>query len=259
MTLVVSENTGSDQLFRLTEFAKNGVIARRSRNTPQHPQPYSEKPHETTIPIDNPERLRLERQHEGQENWRLWGRIFTRSSLGHGARGLQRPRRNWEHLDHDQSRSRVYRWNEDGWAASATSNGGCVSRSPCGMVATRLKERAFRSDRQSGQPRRRREDITSISTPRPATAICIWLYKISPGLNIPTAGWWRKTAAGSLGPAVQPAGYRRFRRYPLLGRGRACQGRPEEIHIRIAVANRGPKQRFCICCRNCGSQHLGLG
>ena len=36
-----------------------------------------------TIPIDNPERLRLERQHQGQENWRLWGRILR---SGPGAR-----------------------------------------------------------------------------------------------------------------------------------------------------------------------------
>ena len=35
-----------------------------------------------TITIDNPERLRLERQHEGQENWRLWGPYLAERAWG---------------------------------------------------------------------------------------------------------------------------------------------------------------------------------
>jgi len=67
-----------------------------------------------TIPIDNPERLRLERQHEGQENWRLWGPYLAERAWGTVREDYSAHGEAWEHLDHDQSRSRVYRWNEDG-------------------------------------------------------------------------------------------------------------------------------------------------
>ena len=45
--------------------------------------PYSgETPMKAPIPIDNPERLRLERQHQGQENWRLWGPYLAERAWG---------------------------------------------------------------------------------------------------------------------------------------------------------------------------------
>ncbi|MCA9780785.1 MAG: glucosidase, partial [Candidatus Eremiobacteraeota bacterium] len=67
-----------------------------------------------TIPIDNPERLRLERQYEGKEDWRLWGPYLSERAWGTVREDYSAHGEAWEHLDHDQSRSCVYRWNEDG-------------------------------------------------------------------------------------------------------------------------------------------------
>ena len=65
-------------------------------------------------PALNPERLRLEAQHEGRENWRLWGPYLAERAWGTVREDYSEHGNAWEYFDHDQARSRAYRWNEDG-------------------------------------------------------------------------------------------------------------------------------------------------
>jgi hypothetical protein len=62
----------------------------------------------------NAERQRLEAQHEGRENWRLWGPYLSERAWGTVREDYSEHGTAWEHFDHDQARSRAYRWNEDG-------------------------------------------------------------------------------------------------------------------------------------------------
>ncbi len=62
----------------------------------------------------NAERQRLEAQHEGRENWRLWGPYLAERAWGTVREDYSEYGDAWEHFDHDQARSRAYRWNEDG-------------------------------------------------------------------------------------------------------------------------------------------------
>src|SRR5512146_2544294 len=62
----------------------------------------------------NAERQRLEAQHEGREDWRMWGPYLSERAWGTVREDYSPYGNAWEYFDHDQARSRVYRWNEDG-------------------------------------------------------------------------------------------------------------------------------------------------
>jgi hypothetical protein len=60
----------------------------------------------------NAERLRLENQRAGLEDWRLWGPYLAERAAGTVREDYSEQGMVWEHLDHDQARSRAYRWSE---------------------------------------------------------------------------------------------------------------------------------------------------
>lgn len=62
----------------------------------------------------NAERQRLEAQRSGRENWRLWGPYLSERAWGTVREDYSEHGTAWEHFDHDQARSRAYRWSEDG-------------------------------------------------------------------------------------------------------------------------------------------------
>ncbi len=64
----------------------------------------------------NAERLRLEEQRAGKANWRLWGPYVAERAWGTVREDYSPWGNAWEDFDHDQARSRAYRWNEDGLA-----------------------------------------------------------------------------------------------------------------------------------------------
>ncbi|MFP5307798.1 MAG: glucosidase, partial [Gammaproteobacteria bacterium] len=62
----------------------------------------------------NKEQLRLEEQRRKQNDWRLWGPYLAERAWGTVREDYSPWGSAWEHFSHDQARSRVYRWNEDG-------------------------------------------------------------------------------------------------------------------------------------------------
>ncbi len=62
----------------------------------------------------NAERSRLEQQHRGEADWRLWGPYLSERAWGTVREDYSPGGTAWEHFDHDQARLRAYRWNEDG-------------------------------------------------------------------------------------------------------------------------------------------------
>jgi hypothetical protein len=62
----------------------------------------------------NKERRRLESQREGREDWRRWGPYLSERAWGTVREDYSDHGTAWEYFDHDQARSRAYRWNEDG-------------------------------------------------------------------------------------------------------------------------------------------------
>jgi hypothetical protein len=62
----------------------------------------------------NAERQRLEGQRAGTEDWRLWGPYLSERAWGTVREDYSEGGTAWEYFDHDQARSRAYRWSEDG-------------------------------------------------------------------------------------------------------------------------------------------------
>ncbi|WP_308298873.1 hypothetical protein [Streptomyces sp. GESEQ-35] len=82
------------------------------------------------------ERLRLADADAGRAAWRRWGPYLSERQWGTVREDYSQGGDAWSYFTHDQARSRAYRWGEDVSPASATTNSGCASRSPCGTGAT---------------------------------------------------------------------------------------------------------------------------
>jgi hypothetical protein len=73
--------------------------------------------------VQNAERSRLEEARNGGQAWRLWGPYLSERQWGTVREDYSPHGNAWEHLSHDQARSRAYRWGEDGIAG--WSDEGC--------------------------------------------------------------------------------------------------------------------------------------
>jgi hypothetical protein len=62
----------------------------------------------------NQEQKRLDAQRLKKEDWRLWGPYLSERAWGTVREDYSPNGMAWEYFDHDQSRSRAYRWSEDG-------------------------------------------------------------------------------------------------------------------------------------------------
>ncbi|MBL4701582.1 MAG: glucosidase, partial [Phycisphaeraceae bacterium] len=60
------------------------------------------------------ESIRLEESQQRTENWKRWGPYLSERQWGTVREDYSPDGNFWEHFTHDQSRSRAYRWGEDG-------------------------------------------------------------------------------------------------------------------------------------------------
>ena len=190
----------------------------------------------------NAERGRLEAQHEGRENWRLWGPYLAERAWGTVREDYSPGGTAWEDFDHDQARSRAYRWNEDGMGGICDEHQRlCFALSLWNGQDPILKERAFGLTGNQGN---HGEDVKEYYFYLDATPSHSWmryLYKYP-------------QAAYPYGRLVEE-NRRRSRQDPpfgLLDTGvfdggryfdvevRYAKASPEEIHIRVIATNRGP-------------------
>lgn len=63
---------------------------------------------------DNPESKRLTEHHNRIANWRKWGPYLCERAWGTVREDYSEEGEAWDYFTHDHSRSRTYRWNEDG-------------------------------------------------------------------------------------------------------------------------------------------------
>ncbi|MFO1372117.1 MAG: glucosidase [Candidatus Competibacteraceae bacterium] len=98
----------------------------------------------TTATTLNAERQRLERQRLGEEDWRLWGPYLSERAWGTVREDYSAYGSAWEDFDHDQARSRAYRWNEDGLGGICDRQQRlCLALALWNGRDSILKERAF--------------------------------------------------------------------------------------------------------------------
>ena len=64
--------------------------------------------------VDEAERARLEEDRRREKNWKRWGPYLAERQWGTVREDYSADGTCWEYFPHDQARSRVYRWGEDG-------------------------------------------------------------------------------------------------------------------------------------------------
>ena len=90
------------------------------------------------------EHSRLEAQRRGDQNWHLWGPYLAERAWGTVREDYSTDGDAWEHFSHEQSRSRAYRWSEDGLAGICDSEQRlCFALALWNGCDPILKERAF--------------------------------------------------------------------------------------------------------------------
>jgi len=194
-------------------------------------------------PKRNAEQQRLEAQRAGREDWRLWGPYLAERAWGTVREDYSDYGNAWEHLDHDQARSRAYRWNEDGLGGiSDEAQRLCFALALWNGRDPILKERAFGLTGNQGNHGEDVKEYYFYLDATPSHAWMRYLYKY-PQAEYPYAALVQENA-------------RRTRNDPpftLLDTGvfddarywdvevRYAKASPEEIHIRVTATNHGPQ------------------
>ena len=196
----------------------------------------------STKPLDA-ERQRLENQHTGTENWRLWGPYLAERAWGTVREDYSLHGSAWEYFDHDQARSRAYRWNEDGL-------GGICDEHQCLCLALALwngrdpilKERAFGLTGHQGNHGEDVKEYYFYLDAIPSHSYLRYLYKY-PQAEYPYA--WL-VAENARRARHEPA-------FSLLDTGVFQESRywdvevhyakagPDEIHAHLLAYNSGPE------------------
>ena len=191
----------------------------------------------------NAERRRLEANREGKENWRLWGPYLSERAWGTVREDYSAHGTAWEHLDHDQARSRAFRWNEDGLAGLCDEQQHlCLALALWNGRDPILKERAFGLTGNQGN---RGEDVKEYYfylDATPSHSFLRYLYKY-PQSEYPYSRLVDENR--QRGRDRSP--------FSLLDAGAFDDSRywdvevfyakasPDEVHMRIVAHNRGPE------------------
>ncbi|MDN5836208.1 MAG: glucosidase, partial [Nitrosospira sp.] len=187
------------------------------------------------------ERQRLENQRLGTEDWRLWGPYLSERAWGTVREDYSPGGSAWEYFDHDQSRSRAYRWNEDGLAGiSDEAQRLCFGLALWNGKDAILKERAFGVTGHQGN---RGEDVKECYFYLDATPSHAWLHYL-----------YKYPRSAFPYTRLVEENKRRSRQEPpfgLIDSGAFANGNywdvevfyakasPGELHIRIVASNRG--------------------
>ena len=191
----------------------------------------------------NEERQRLNAQHEGRENWRLWGPYLAERAWGTVREDYSPGGTAWEYLDHDQSRSRVYRWSEDGMGGICDEQQRlCFALALWNGRDPILKERAFGLTGNQGNHGEDVKEYYFYLDATPSHSYMRYLYKY-PQAEYPYRRLVEENACRSRQDPpfnLLDTGVFRDNRYWDV-EVRYAKASPDEIHIRIIFANRGPE------------------
>ncbi|ODT80248.1 MAG: glucosidase [Nitrosomonadales bacterium SCN 54-20] len=190
------------------------------------------------------ERQRLENQRQGREAWRLWGPYLSERAWGTVREDYSPDATPWEYFDHDQARSRAYRWNEDGLGGiSDEAQHLCFSLALWNGRDAILKERAFGLTGNQGN---RGEDVKECYFYLDATPSHAWLHYLYKYPQSPFP-YTRLIEENVRRSRAEPP-------FNLIDSGAFSEDRywdvevfyakasPHELHIRIVASNRGKEE-----------------
>ena len=191
----------------------------------------------------NPESRRLEAQHEGREDWRLWGPYLAERAWGTVREDYSPYGNAWEYFDHDQARSRAYRWNEDGLGGICDEQQRlCFSLALWNGVDPILKERAFGLTGNQGNHGEDVKEYYFYLDAVPSGAYMRYLYKYPQAAYPYQRLVEENRSRGRDQPPLSllDTGIFNDSRYWDVEM-RYVKATPDEIHMRVLVTNRGPE------------------
>ncbi|HZY05989.1 MAG TPA: glucosidase, partial [Anaeromyxobacteraceae bacterium] len=192
--------------------------------------------------IGTAEQQRLEEARERGVPWRRWGPYLSERQWGTVREDYSQDGDAWAYFSHDQSRSRAYRWGEDGLAGFCDDKQRlCFALALWNGVDPILKERLFGLTNAEGNHGEDVKEYYFYLDSTPTHSYMRWLYKY-PQSPFP------------YGDLVEQ-NRRRTRQdfeYELVDTGVFAEDRyfdvqveyakesPEDVLVRVTVTNRGP-------------------
>ena len=190
----------------------------------------------------NAEKRRLKAAREGKAAWKKWGPYLSERQWGTVREDYSQDGNAWRHFTHDQSRSRVYRWGEDGLDGFSDDHQYlCFSLALWNGQDPILKERLFGLDNDEGNHGEDVKEYYFYLDSTPTHSYMKYLYKYP-------------QAAFPYEDLVTVNGRRSVNEpeYELLDTGvfdtdryfdvfvEYAKAGPEDILIKITAINRGP-------------------
>ncbi|MGH2396027.1 MAG: MGH1-like glycoside hydrolase domain-containing protein, partial [bacterium] len=189
------------------------------------------------------EEKRLEQSRERTSHWKRWGPYLSERAWGTVREDYSPGGTAWDFFPHDHARSRVYRWNEDGLAGISDRHQNlCFALALWNERDPILKERMFGLTGNEGNHGEDVKELYFYLDSTPTHSYMKYLYKY-PQAEFPY---------GDLVEENRPRG-KQAPEYEILDTGifnddryfdvfaEYAKGSPEDILVRITVANRGPE------------------
>ncbi|GAB1233117.1 MGH1-like glycoside hydrolase domain-containing protein [Ferrigenium sp. UT5] len=189
------------------------------------------------------EQQRLAAQKEGREPWRLWGPYLSERAWGTVREDYSADGTAWEYFDHDQARSRAYRWSEDGMGGLCDEQQRlCFALALWNGQDAILKERAFGLTGNQGNHGEDVKEVYFYVDATPSHSFLRYRYKY-PQAAFPYSQLVdenaRRTRADPPFNLLDSGVFVHDRYWDIeVAYAKAA---PELMHIRIVASNRGPE------------------
>jgi hypothetical protein len=189
------------------------------------------------------EHRRLKAHYEGQALWLRWGPYLSERAWGTVREDYSPDGNAWVYFPHDQARSRVYRWNEDGLAGISDDKGRlCFALALWNGRDPILKERLFGLSGWEGNHGEDVKEYYFYLDSTPTHSYMKMLYKY-PQAAFPYDWLVRENSRRSrVEPefeAIDAGIFDQDRYFDIFVE--YAKAAPEDILIRISAANRGPE------------------
>ena len=192
----------------------------------------------------NQEQKRLEAQRLGAEDWRLWGPYLSERAWGTVREDYSPDGEAWGHFDHEQARSRSYRWNEDGMGGICDAEQRlCLAIGVWNGRDSMLKERMFGLTSTQGNHGEDVKECFFYQDATPSHSFLKYLYKY-PQTEFPYALLTKENQRRSRNDppfSLLDTGVFQENRYWDVEVTYAKEN-PEKIYATIRVINRGPEK-----------------
>jgi mannosylglycerate hydrolase MGH1-like protein len=190
------------------------------------------------------EEIRLQESKERKKHWKRWGPYLSERAWGTVREDYSAYGTAWDFFPHDHARSRVYRWNEDGLAGICDRHQKiCFALALWNERDPILKERMFGLTGNEGNHGEDVKEYYFYLDNTPTHSYMKYLYKY-PQAEFPYAQLVEENRRRGKKEAefelLDTGAFNDNRYFDVFVE--YAKGSPEDILVRITVANRGPER-----------------